>query len=270
MKYLTKEWYWWNEASAWNKEFHKFEVDARVSICSEELFHELYEKAEQKWLSMWNSREEEISKRIREKNGDLSKFRHEIMFQPLQVKKVQFKEHYEFMLRRCSGALTDELRQVVADTRLFALGYVTEEALRIVDRYAKECRENIERTCQKEANVRQGLFIEHEPVWLKDFDFHDEIVESAHVQATDFILKFKDGYGGFGQYKKVIFQNANILERDEPLIGAYWLCEEVYPLEKGYEIHVLLSVDLFFEPLYLTLICDDVQYMEEKKWEYGN
>ena len=56
----------------------------------------------------------------------------------------------------------------------------------------------------------------------------------------DLILTL-DNSDGFTNIKQIIFKDCTVLKQDSSLHGAWWLYDEIYKTDKGYEIHALLQ-----------------------------
>ncbi|MDD2269059.1 MAG: DUF4085 family protein [Eubacteriales bacterium] len=101
------------------------------------------------------------------------------------------------------------------------------------------CKETSESAVNNYLNEYKKTFNDDEPVFIEKFCFHDCKVISQHQKERDVVLKI-DNSIGFTSIKKVIFKNCSILKQDAPLHDAWWLYDEIYKIENGYEIHVLL------------------------------
>jgi len=71
------------------------------------------------------------------------------------------------------------------------------------------------------------------------------------------------------QHKQLRFRNADILHCDGDITGCIWLNNEIYPIKKGYEIHVLLlktdkSAYIGDRLTELTLTCSNVHIKDLK------
>ena len=55
-----------------------------------------------------------------------------------------------------------------------------------------------------------------------------------------------------------MFKNAEIIEQDGDLSGAWWLYDEIYKTDNGFEIHALLEND---ELMYLTIKCEKTEFI---------
>ena len=122
------------------------------------------------------------------------------------------------------------------------------------ERTERAVREAIESYHQEYARN----FGAHEPEFGKA-RLHDSIVLSSRQEGKDLVLDlepdltditrlvFKDceiltleGFVG-NKRQGTAVKRASIVKQEDPLKDAWWLDEEIYPSEGGYEIHVLLG-----------------------------
>ena len=92
------------------------------------------------------------------------------------------------------------------------------------------------------------------PDFWKKLRLHDCEVYLARFDENDFIMVFEEGD------IKVTFKNAKIIEQEDDICGAFWVYDELYKSENGYEIHAMLAKygGKKTEYLYLTVDCRDV------------
>jgi hypothetical protein len=126
------------------------------------------------------------------------------------------------------------------------------------------CENNETWTTQRSDEYRQlykKTFGDDPPPFIHYFGFHDCKILSFNEQGNDLVIE-KDTSVWNIQIDKVIFKNCTIIEKEGTLIGARWLYDEIYRVEHGYEIHVLLDKGTWHDLLYLTLIAEDVEYIK--------
>ena len=104
-----------------------------------------------------------------------------------------------------------------------------------------------------EAEKRE--FGDEMPEFTKE-SFHDCEITALEKDGGDIVIRFNTG--GFTDCKGVIFKNAEIVEQDGELEGAYWLYDEIYKAENGFEIHALLTGE---DLKYFTVRCEDTEFI---------
>jgi hypothetical protein len=93
-------------------------------------------------------------------------------------------------------------------------------------------------------------------VKLCEKSLHDAKVLSFEKFNDDIFILLLDCSGGYHYLTnvKITFRGVKELSYQENLIGSYWLYDEVYAVEAGFELHVLLESPLSE----LTLTAEDV------------
>lgn len=93
-------------------------------------------------------------------------------------------------------------------------------------------------------------------VKLCEKSLHDAKILSFEKPTEDTFVLFLDCSGGYHYLTdvKMTFKGVKELSYTEELIGSYWLYDEIYAAEAGFELHVLLEGPLSE----LTLIAEDV------------
>ena len=93
----------------------------------------------------------------------------------------------------------------------------------------------------------QGL----DKIWTGGYSLHDSRVQSVKREGEDLVIEF-DGEKAlklheeleeeflFPEIRAIRFRDAEILKREQPLENAWWLYDEIWKSERGYEIHALL------------------------------
>ena len=105
----------------------------------------------------------------------------------------------------------------------------------------------------------QGL----EKVWTGEHSLHDAFVRSMKWEGEDLIIEFEvedpeerladirendpelleemgEAHFLFPEIKAIRFRDAEILKQEEPLENTWWLYDEIWKTDRGYEIHALL------------------------------
>lgn len=160
-----------------------------------------------------------------------------------------------------------------ADIRLIALGYLPKN---VYDKLKTEEKQNKAAFDKLNREARRALAKESKKIperIVSEFGFHDGTVLSLEQTGGDLVMTVETDevvFEGETPYTRVTFVNGKILERDEALTfetrffeqdgvqyeaWCWWLYEELYRTESGYEAHMLLEEN---ELCYLTIACSDI------------
>ncbi|WNS44714.1 DUF4085 family protein [Paenibacillus sp. MMS20-IR301] len=151
--------------------------------------------------------------------------------------KYKFKEIHGWSCEDQARRLSGELYEQIADIRVFTLGYCTKEVLHQLKR---ESKANESQTGAVMSEYRSAQQAEAIPDHIKDkFHFHDCTVTGIHI-SEDMVIRL-DTDGGFTHLNQITLLKAEILRQDAHVPGSSWLYEELYVVNGGYEVHVLLS-----------------------------
>ncbi len=231
MKYFTKEWY------ALMQKIHldqHFEADPRAEHYSQAYYRELYRNAKKERLE-WLSR---------------------VMHDSMDINKESraFDSTCRCLKKRYMEQLPHEIVAMVADVRVLALGRCSASVKDSIDRYAKECKTVWQQALDAYDNVTKQQFHEEMPAWLSRFSFHDSQVLSMRRAKQDYVLTFRPEAAST-DVKEIVFCKASIIKSGKPLHNAWWLYEEIYKTETGYEIHILFDKTELCEWI---IHCEDV------------
>ena len=219
-------------------------ADDRAAVFSEEFFQSLWEK----------------------KCDDMLAMREDVCYEydmpwDEEDERRYFEENYrreEEIFRTRTPA---KILSKVADIRVLALGLCTEEVYRDFEEYRALCEKWTEKTMEEAWNMQkaQGL----EKVWTGGYSLHDSCVQSVKREGEDLVIEFEvedpeerladirendpelleemgEAHFLFPEIKAIRFRDAEILKREQPLENAWWLYDEIWKSERGYEIHALL------------------------------
>jgi len=279
MKYMTKEWYETMQKSSFSQ---LLRVSKEAEIFSEDYFMDLYISEEKAWLQLQedisnfkfediyladfqaeyaNGRQMEPSAfedakeeyfRMREQE----RLKYFIPnFDPEQEKK-RFKQALRHNVEYLKKGLPDEILQKVADLRVLALDRVAEDIKKEIKEYCKANHEAVELAMKAYWKDYKKSFKNKEPEFAEEFNFHDCRIVSCRRKGKDIVLTL-DNSGGFTYINQVIFKNCTIRKQDNLLHGAWWLNDEIYKTNNGYEIHVLLIKNKLID---LIVTVSDVVY----------
>ena len=264
MKYMTKEWY----ETMQKTDFHLLlRVSKKADVFSEDYFKKLYKSKEKAWLRL----QEDVSKvqfediypdefqaeyadghplkpsEFEEAKKEYFEMREKARlnfvntpaFDPEQEKK-NFKQALQHNVKHLERNLPGEILQKIADIRVLALNHASADIKKEITAYCKENEKAVESATNAYWNEQKNSFKNGEPAFSENFNFHDCKVISCRNKGKDTVLTL-DNSGGFISISQIIFKNCSILKQDTPLHRAWWLYDEMYKTDAGYEIHVLLQ-----------------------------
>ncbi|MHA7580773.1 DUF4085 family protein [Paenibacillus vandeheii] len=177
---------------------------------------------------------------------------------PFDAKKCkeEYKEAMKWNFEHQTEGLPKEILEQIADIRVFTLGYCTREVLRQLKKKSAENTKEMERVSKeyREAVVAQDIPGEiHSRV-----QFHDCTVTEL-LTGEEFVIRF-DTRGGFTNINKLTLVKPEIIKQEGEIVGSYWLYQELYRIEQGYELHVLFGGEPMPE---LIVRCEDILADEE-------
>ncbi|WP_433751919.1 DUF4085 family protein [Paenibacillus amylolyticus] len=149
-----------------------------------------------------------------------------------------------------------QIFEQIADIRVFTLGYCTKEVMLQLKKQSAENRREMERVSDEywEAIIAQDIPDEiHRRV-----QFHDCTVTEL-LTREEVLIRF-DTRGGFTNINKLTLVAPEIIKQDGGIVGTYWLYQELYRIDNGYELHVLFDGENMPE---LIVRCVDILVEEE-------
>ena len=262
MKYCTKEWY----QTMQNTSFHLLlKVSKKAEVFSEEYYQKLYAKKETEHLRMnQNALEvkfEDIFSPEEFPTSEAFEFAREdfeqerTKFDPEETKQ-KFREAQDYNIELLKTSLPEEILAKVADIRVLALDVCTAEVKKLITKFCKNNEKEVELAFKKLAKAEQEQFGENPPEFTNE-SFHDCEITALEKSGKDIVIRL-DNSGGFTDCKGIVFKNAEIIEQDGDLSGAWWLYDEIYKTDNGFEIHALLQND---ELMYLTIKCENTEFI---------
>lgn len=287
LKYLTKEWY---ELCQRTGLHFGMKVHYGAAVYNEELYLRLYKRKEKEYVKMQNEVYDVNPRFMLELDGStfvkLDRFvnseeineedtivyhmpldeRERIQKSieeydtrpPFNEKKCaeEFQITQETIMRAVDNKLPHELAGQIADMRVFSLGYCTKEVLKQLKRLCKENEKKVNHVSKEYSKAQQK---ENIPQIIRErFGFHD-------CQVTEFtvgknIVMCLDTRGGFTNFYKITFIAPDIIKQEEHIVGSFWLYNEIYHTENGYEAHMLFEGEYLTE---LIIKCNDIIIEEE-------
>ncbi|MEL7569796.1 MAG: DUF4085 family protein [Eubacteriaceae bacterium] len=277
MKYFTKEWYQLMQKTG-------FDVLLRASdkaqIFSEEYFKYLYKKKEREWLKLQKEVSEVSFDDIYPEQCDIDTDGLDLSVVALEkilkayneertnalnnwvpfiydetVEKNNFSSALKYNTKDLMKHLPAEILSQIADIRVFALNVASHDVKKNVSEYCKNNMQIVDKTI-KDYNLYFTKYLKtNKNPFARKFSFHDSKVVSARSKGNDFIFILTlDDF--LKQTCKIIFKNYKIKYNDSSLANSWWLYEEIYNIEGGYEIHVLFEKNSKLKEL--TLTAEDV------------
>lgn len=211
----------------------ELKVDERTEKFSESLFNEIYESFK-KDVCVNIPSDSEYYNSLPEKMYESNiayiegSFPQEILS---KVSDIRF-----LALQRCTKSVYDEITAFIAKHRA------------IYDKAIKDYQEEYQRNFPK----RIPDFAHH--------TLHDCKVISFEWKRKKLIMTV-DNSGGLTDRNVVVFENATILEKEDGVEGSWWLYDELYKTEYGYELHGLTECFENSERkyLYFTVACKNIK-----------
>ncbi|MEK3827708.1 DUF4085 family protein [Paenibacillus sp. FSL K6-1558] len=165
--------------------------------------------------------------------------------------KDKYKEAMEWNYQYHAEKLPADILNQIADIRVFALGYCTSEVMQQLKKKSAENTQEMERIGQEYREAMLNQIIADDV--RNQVQFHDcEVTELLHV--VDLVIRF-DNRGGFTEMNKLTLIAPEILKQEGEVVGSHWLYQELYRIDNGYELHVLLDGEPMPE---LIVRCTDI------------
>lgn len=260
---MTKEWYQIIQKT----DFHfNLKVSKKAEIFSEDYFKKLYKKEEKAWLQLF---EEESKYKLEdiypeefqvEEDDELifgtpefEKAKKEYLemrererliwenpspFDPEKEKKF-FKQSFRSNLKDLKEGVPDVILNKIADIRVLALNWASTDIKKELTAYCKANEKAMELVIKEYWKEYRKNFKKAVPDFYENFNIHDCRIISYRKVRKDIILSL-DNIGSISTINKLILKNCSVIKQDESLRGAWWLYDEIYKTNDGYELHVLL------------------------------
>lgn len=243
MKYFTKDWY--NKMQRTGLHLI-LKIDERCSEYSDELYKELYDLEKNKFLSMMSFCLDynvfcDVLKTVDENYDSLSEEEKKEKFEEMRNENLgdmTLEERFDYdkeqfildMKEKIDSKILDE----VADMRVFSLGYTTEEIYKKIEKISNANYEFV--------NAKLKEYWDYENEKLNDEitlaeHLHDGNIISTETVDNSFYINMETEDG---EDKKIIFKDYEIV-LDEGVSGSDWLYHEIYKIDGGLEIHLLVG-----------------------------
>ncbi|WP_408894439.1 DUF4085 family protein [Paenibacillus taichungensis] len=178
--------------------------------------------------------------------------------QPFDEKKCkeEYKEMMEWSVQSQKERLSQNIVEQIADIRVFTLGYCTREILLQLKKQSAENTREMDRVSKeyREAILAQDISDEIR----SRVQFHDCTVTEL-LTGEEAVIRF-DTSGGFTNMNKLTLITPEIIRQEGEIVGSYWLYQELYRIDNGYELHVLFGGEPMPE---LIVRCEDILAEEE-------
>ncbi|MBR2421766.1 MAG: DUF4085 family protein [Oscillospiraceae bacterium] len=234
MRYFTKQWYQTMQNSGADV---GLVTDSNAQVFSEAYFKNIYRVQKQKWLK----RRKKVCQWLNEPYDETKE-------------SYTFAAIYRAEKAKLIRTLPESILSQVADIRLLALKHCTEKVKEQITAFSRDCKEATEQSMS--AYFASAKIENTDASLLEMFSFHDETVISARKVGKDWLIDLGECEEGYSKIRYIRFKNAVILKQEKRLAGAWWLYEELYKTETGYEVHVLLDKNGLIE---FIVQCDDIQ-----------
>lgn len=285
MKELTKEWYIAGERADFKR---WIKLDQRAEKFDEEYYQEVYNRELSKEIDSFAFKPDnkpqinpELIDRLKKFNDKGSKKSRAVeeLFtyisllddedEPDDKKRItrDFENSHQQQIQIVE-TLPDEIKERIADKRLFALGYATQEVINLLKSYCETLQDAVNNTlCDvhilsmlTEINTTAGKEIWEKNLKLKPQKrlhlnrmFHSEEIIDQHWEGDSLWVSIYD--------RAIVIRNAKILQEEEPILGTTWLEHETYKTDTGFEFHFLFlkykKGEVF--PFYFTVEGNDLE-----------
>lgn len=216
MCYLTKEWYQTMGDSGLGV---CLTADERAAEASEAVFQTL--RAEK--LEAWLRDRQEVCEILEEP------------FDPEREERL-FEEMTAEELRHYRERTPQAILRKVADLRVLALGFCTEEVFADLEAYRAKCEEETEQTMKLVWKLQRAQGTR----WTGEHSLHDSLVQSVTRAGEDLVIEFRRDKVDWPEIRAIRFRDAEILKQEQPVENAWWLYDECWKTDNGYEVHALL------------------------------
>lgn len=170
--------------------------------------------------------------------------------------KEEYRESMEWNFRYMAEKLPQKIVEQIADIRVFTLGYCTREVMLQLKKQSAENRREMERVSNE---YREVIIAQDIPEEIRNrVQFHDCTVTEL-LTGDEVLIRF-DTRGGFTNINKLTLVAPEIIKQDGGILGTYWLYQELYRIDNGYELHVLFDGENMPE---LIVRCTDILAEEE-------
>ena len=203
MKYFTKEWYETCQNAGWHL---NLSVSKNAEEFSDDYYKDLYTRRRRAFVKE--------QKELAEAKGEAF---------DKAAAEVAFLQQHEATVKRMEAFIPQTILAEVADTRVLALDIAT-----------KEVKQKLKAFCEQNLKAAEEMGRGYDGLTLEE-NLQDAVIRTMEMKAETLTFKLSGS-----AVKKVVFKNYKVLEQGGYVLGAAWLCQEVYEAEGGREYHILL------------------------------
>jgi len=161
--------------------------------------------------------------------------------------KQVFREELEYRKNDLMQYLPESFHPYILDGTLKTT-FPSDELRKMAEEWAEEFNQRrieIRKEYLQQFNIGKQ-YLQKDVLQLNEKSLHDATVNSIELPAKDIVIMNIDGSGSFhyNTEVKLTFIGVEELLISEEVEGANWLCHEVYPTNKGFELHVLFNCPL--------------------------
>ena len=239
VRYFTKEWY-----ALCLKTFlaELLEDDERAATKDEDFYNEVLKQRLGESLAM----QDEIAKMSDEDvEIDIGEY------------ETDYLRALDERIKELSAVIPKDILAEVADIRVFALNKATPAVHKKLRIYCDGAQRKVDETLKAYEDYYNSVDV---PSEIDDnLGFHDAVITSAEMKDGNLRLDF-DISQSFATKSSVTFADAKILEKDTEFEGCVWLYDELYPVDGGYELHILAQAADMEHLVYFTVFCKDILF----------
>lgn len=224
MKYFTKEWY---ELCGKGCLSELLEDDERAAKYDEEYYKEV----------------------LSDSIGDAIALQNQIsvmMNEDVEINIEDFEKDYIASVEANAEALKKELPEdvlsMIADMRVFAMNKSTKAVHKKLRAFCLDAQEKVEKTLSDYEKYYDTVSDKIPDEITDKMGFHDAVICSVERKENSIVFNF-DISSSFATCSRIEFENPVFLEGEENIEGSTWLYDEIYLLDEGYEIHILVEKD---------------------------
>lgn len=170
----------------------------------------------------------------------------------------QFKEGHLDTIEYLKRNLPKDILDDVADIRVLALDRATRKIKKRIEKYCKENEKIVEQIDKKYYQYFKTIENKIPANIIENYEFHDCEILSIEKVGDDIIFNL-DNSGGFTDINKIIYTNGEFLENNWQE-DSYWIYDEIYLTDEGYEFHIGISSNNEYGYDYITLTASDVYF----------
>lgn len=169
------------------------------------------------------------------------------------------KQTYESNIVYVEKYFPKEILSKVSDIRFLAIQRCTKAIYDEITAFFAKYRALCDKATQDYFEEYKRDFSDAPPPFTQ-YSLHDCKITSLEWKGKDLVMHL-DNSGGLTDRNVVVFEKAEILEKEDGIEGAWWLYDELHKTENGYEFHGLIEryENSEWYDLYFTVACKDIK-----------